>query len=161
MFRFSVVDGIGFGPYPSPKLADHLISSGFEIFVDLTEIMDTRYDFPMRIHFPIIDREIPRDLKSFDTFINTLIFLYHSGKRLFIHCKHGKGRTSTILIILLARIHNLPIEEIIQRVNNSYRKGHGAKTARTLPKHAIQARFIREYLERFSVDLVKESEEKV
>lgn len=58
------------------------------------------------IHSPINDFGIPADTESFLQDVNTIISLLKDGKRIFVHCHSGTGRTAIALALVLIHLGN-------------------------------------------------------
>lgn len=65
-------------------------------FPDLS--LDNNIQF---IHYPIVDHQIPNDIKSFHKLILYLCHLLENGHRILIHCRGGVGRTGTVCACIL------------------------------------------------------------
>jgi protein-tyrosine phosphatase len=65
------------------------------------------------VHFPIADRGLPADEPTFVVFIDDLIARINKGRKLYVHCWGGHGRTGTVMATLLARLHNIDAKEAL------------------------------------------------
>lgn len=135
---------LAFGPYPDPESFPQL--SEFDLCLDLTEQIVSTYDFSIKIRYPIEDTKIPIDMNSFNNLMELLVASIHNGKKIYIHCKYGRGRSSMVTILLLVLAFDYTLDEAIETVNRSYKNGHGKYSLKEVPPHKIQRKFIRKYL---------------
>lgn len=117
--NYLINDKIMFGWYPTdPKShgiysnnIEHLISTGRNVFINLTtrdersflykymDVVASKSQNPIFIHYEIEDSKIPTDMKSFREFINLLVSL--KDHNLYIHCRGGHGRSGVVAACLL------------------------------------------------------------
>lgn len=121
-----------FGGYPTQKDIEEYEKNGVRYFIDLTEEGEkginpykTKYKY---IHYPIKDRRLPTDWKSFAKFIinisNIIKNLNHDEKeKLFISCKAGHGRSGVVVACLLCYIHKMCPSDAITKTT----KYHGRR----------------------------------
>lgn len=55
------------------------------------------------INFPIRDRGVPEDIRTFKTLVSTLNSKLEQGQKIAIHCRMGIGRTSLLTASLLVK----------------------------------------------------------
>ncbi len=84
---------------------------------------------------PIADRRILSDESALDL-AKTIIWLIGIGKRVLIHCRGGKGRTGTIIGIVLGLIYNMDLNTILETLKTSFqsrinRKGPAPRMPQT------------------------------
>lgn len=118
-----------FGSFPSQEGVEELEREGVRFFVDLTHSYEqkitpykTLYNY---ISYPISDRKVPRDWKSFSCFIIKIADIINSLKsneKLFIHCKGGHGRSGVVVACLLCYIYNISPEEALQKTTKFHSK---------------------------------------
>ena len=108
-----IADGIFIGTNQccSMTLADVLKKEGIQADISLEgERLDQPFGVEMYIWIPVIDHEIP----TFDqvTFgIASLEKLVAEKKKVYLHCKNGHGRSSTMMTIYLMKNRNISYEE--------------------------------------------------
>jgi ribA/ribD-fused uncharacterized protein len=97
-----------FGSYPTQESVNELEEYGVRYFIDLTmegETLIVPYKTEYtRINYPIHDRRVPIDWKSFTLFIinlSKIIIELKSHERVYIHCKGGHGRSGVVVACLL------------------------------------------------------------
>jgi protein-tyrosine phosphatase len=71
--------------------------------------------------FPIEDRGIANDQKLI-TFIDLLVDLLQTGKKRYIHCYGGHGRTGIIVSLLMSRYFKIDIEVALAMIRKSHRQ---------------------------------------
>jgi len=115
-----IPDRIYFGPFPNQLLIDRLLDEKFDLIVNLTcedEIIynditnitnkdNIVYNITKKnyLNFPIKDNEIPDCILTYCNFIQKLKDHFNEGKKLYIHCRGGHGRSSMICVSLLYMI---------------------------------------------------------
>lgn len=123
-----------FGAYPTDTELEILRQMEFDFIVRLTLDLEKNVepyatDIP-QIHIPIKDNNVPQDWEYFSFQIVQLVELLRTGKRMFIHCKGGHGRSCLVVACILHYVTDTmnardAIEETIrihnQRTNMSIR----------------------------------------
>lgn len=111
LFGWYVTDPASSGNYSNN--VDLLIKTNRDVFINLTTSAERQgfYDYIPRVKsqipdamflsFEIPDCGIPQDLTSFTKFILELKGLFDQGKKLFIHCRGGHGRSGLVTACLL------------------------------------------------------------
>lgn len=141
-----IFNQLRFGKYPTQEQVDLLKEDGINLIVNLTEEMHIHYFFPLVIKYPIEDTKIPEDLDTFTDLLQLLFDSLKAGKKIFIHCRHGRGRSGTVTSILLILYFELNYDEAISLLNLNYRQGHGySKNNKSIPTHREQRELIRSY----------------
>jgi len=137
---------IAFGIYPDQEQVEHLSENGFTVCVDLTEQEYSTYTFDLKIRYPIKDTKIPENFNSFDILVGIICNLINSGQKIYIHCMHGRGRSSMTVACVLGKCLKISADQALELVNDAYKKGHGKYSNSTVPPHKQQRKFIRQYL---------------
>ena len=131
MDRYSICcDGkVVFGGFPTQEEVDYLEENGVVIFVDLTRYFEKgvkQYSTTGKyIKYPIRDHNIPYDPSSFNTFINSIVSNIQSlqnGKKIYIHCKGGHGRSSLVISCLLCKLKRCSALEAIGKTYKYHNK---------------------------------------
>ena len=74
-------------------------------------IPNPKVDF---VHLPIVDGSVTSDA-VLDRFVDDLIRRVRAGKRLYIHCWGGHGRTGTVVAIMLGRMYDVTTSQALER----------------------------------------------
>lgn len=103
-----------FGGYPTQTAVEEYENNGVRYFINLTEDGEkgiqpykTRYTY---IHYPIKDRRVPTDWKSFAYLIiklASIIKTLKNDEKLFLSCKGGHGRSGVVVACLLCYIYKM------------------------------------------------------
>jgi hypothetical protein len=112
------------GEYPgAPTRADALAKlatfrdAGVTVFIDLTEEVDGLQPYagllqevwpatgpqPTRHHLPIRDMSVPRDRAEMRAILDQIDEALAEGRRVYVHCWGGVGRTGTVIGCHLVR----------------------------------------------------------
>jgi protein-tyrosine phosphatase len=153
---------IMFGWYPTPNndgmLSNSihaLLSTGRNTFVNLvsmeersslfdyTSIVMRHVSNPIFIYYEIPDQRLPSDLNSYRELIQHLHTLVNEGRRIYIHCRGGHGRSGIVAACLLIHM-GYSSEEALVLVSNAH------KTREYIPDYpcpqtADQVEFVRNY----------------
>jgi protein-tyrosine phosphatase len=113
-----------------PPRLQSLLDLGIQVFIDLTEGPDysslmADLDFsqngkPLYVQFPIIDYTSPGK-DHMVTILNTIDTAICDGKKVYVHCFAGQGRTGTVVGCYLAR-HGITGKASLERIKH-LRKG--------------------------------------
>jgi len=113
-----------FGAYPTQLQIKELEDWGIEIFVNLTNEYERKilpYTTTKQvICFPIQDRSIPENLEEFCALVITLSDKIDLGKKIYIHCKAGHGRSGTLVSSLFCYRNNLTPEESFRKTTECH-----------------------------------------
>lgn len=77
-------------------------SESRELELENERVLCSKHDIEF-VNFPIQDRSIPEDLKSFANLIHKINDELKSDKRIAIHCRMGIGRTSVVAAAILVK----------------------------------------------------------
>lgn len=103
-------------------------------------------------HFPMKDQTTPNST-DFLLYINYILELLMRGRKVFIHCAGGHGRTGVYVAVLLALIYNITVEDALlrtqmyhnSRIENDKRQTHHVLS----PSTREQKAFVRQMCEYF------------
>ncbi len=126
---YRIDDQLMAGPYPGARIVpgsdsdlDALLYAGMDCFIDLTVVEEGReygrplppYESRLRTiaehrataveyrRFPIFDMEVP-DLETMIAILDAIDAARARGRRVYVHCLGGVGRTGTVIGCWLAR----------------------------------------------------------
>ncbi|HEX6638992.1 MAG TPA: dual specificity protein phosphatase family protein, partial [Steroidobacteraceae bacterium] len=118
------------GKYPggkTPKEAEArvkaLLDAGFDAFLDLTEAGELPpYDIylPGTVQYvrkPITDHGVPADTLIMSQILASLDALLRQGRRIYVHCRAGIGRTGTVIGCHLIEHGGLSPDAALLRLN--------------------------------------------
>lgn len=151
-----------FGGYPNADHFQELIQEGITVFVDLTTLReqgrlpfvykvppDTRY-----LHFPILDNQIPINRQAFLRLVYDVASLLKQGKKVYVHCKGGHGRSGVLVSSLLCYMHNITPDKALRMttVYHSQRPNLKAKWKHSrCPQEWRQQKFVMDLFEPVAV----------
>ncbi len=118
-----IKDLLYFGPYPNEEILQFL-ESRQALIVDLTTNMDNLAPYKTgskRIHYPIVDGEIPTDSMEFFDFLTRIILKLYQQTPIYIHCKGGHGRSGMVSACVLWGYFNVTPKKAIELVTISHR----------------------------------------
>ena len=151
-----------FGSYPTQETVDELEEICVRYFVDLTykgekKITEytTKYNY---IRYPIPDRKIPEDWKTFTEFILKLSSTIRHLKSkdddkhelLYLHCKGGHGRSGVVVACLLCYMGNYFPEKALELTSHYHSKRKNMREIwRTMgaPQNHVQKNFVYRFFE--------------
>jgi predicted NAD-dependent protein-ADP-ribosyltransferase YbiA (DUF1768 family) len=118
-----------FGSFPTQDVVGILQEHGVRVFIDLTGFHErktvpytTRYKY---IKYPIIDRGIPSDTKSFAQLILRIwaeLKKLEPGEKIYIHCKGGHGRSGIVVACVLCVYYGITTSEALYITSKSHAK---------------------------------------
>ena len=101
---YFIEDKALFGSFPTQETVHLLEDIGVRCFIDLTDSQECRitpYSTKYKsIKYPIVDRYIPENWKSFAQLVITICDIIHNldkGEKVYIHCKGGHGRSGILV----------------------------------------------------------------
>lgn len=78
-----------------------------------------KYKNILYLHFPIKDRNIVSD----DEILNLALYvvsLLGEGRKILVHCRGGKGRTGTLIVVVLSLLYGLTEKKAIEIANSQF-----------------------------------------
>lgn len=118
-----------YGAYPSQERVVELTAEHINVFVDLTEYNEegtVPYQADRVIKFPIPNGYPPNDWEAYSKFITSLGALIKDGLNVYLHCRAGHGRSSTVCVSLICYLEpDLHPELAIKRVADIHSKRDG------------------------------------
>jgi hypothetical protein len=116
-----------FGSFPSQETVLHLEEQGVRCFIDLTdsdESKTTPYVTKYRyIKYPIVDRKIPQDWKSFAQLVVKICQVIHNlgeGEKVYVHCKGGHGRSGIMVACIFCHYYGLNPDEALRQTSKCH-----------------------------------------
>jgi protein-tyrosine phosphatase len=100
-----------FGAYPTQHQIQQLEDWGVETVVNLTRDNEKKIR-PYRtkakvIQFIIPDRRVPEDVREFCALVIHLTREIKNGRKIYIHCKGGHGRSGLLVAAILCYLHKI------------------------------------------------------
>ena len=127
-----------------PRLQS-LLDAGIQVFIDLTEGQDYSSLFenlefshagkPVYIRHPITDYTAPGILQMVEI-LNTIDAAIHSGKKVYVHCFAGHGRTGTVVGCYLAR-HGITGKASLEKIQHLRKDLYGESPETDLQKNMV------------------------
>ncbi len=107
-----------FGACPTQDQVNELEEWGVDIIINLTydtekklSVYNTSREL---INWPIPDRGAPSNKAEFCTLVLYLARMLGEGKKIYVHCKAGHGRSGIITAALIAVTQQIPIREAME-----------------------------------------------
>ena len=127
-----------------------LCGAGIDYFIDLTEkgeMPDYRGLLPTRAQYlrsAIRDMDVPGEIAQMQQLQSRIRNARELGRRTYIHCRAGIGRTSLVVGCYLAE-EGLDGESALAQLNQLWRGCARAKSWPIVPQTAEQADYIRDW----------------
>lgn len=119
---YFIEDKALFGSFPTQQDVLFLEEMGVRCFVDLTrrdESKTTPYKTEyLYINYPIIDRKIPEDWKSFAKLVIRVCYIIRNlrqNEKIYVHCKGGHGRSGILVASIFCQYYGLSTEEALKQ----------------------------------------------
>jgi len=145
------------GKYPGGKNLKELerrlgplLDAGFDGFLDLTEegelpgYEDYLPGNVEHVRMPITDHGVPRDQAWMAAILAELDALLRQGRRVYVHCRAGIGRTGTVVACHLIE-QGLSPEDALVRLNEFWQTCDRSDTWPEVPETDEQRDFVRAY----------------
>ena len=117
-----------FGSYPTQEFADHLQEMGISYFIDLTEESDKHIikyhlnDNTKKINYPIRDKDIPDNIRTFSGFILGLMEIIKTKKKMYVHCRGGHGRSGIVVACLIKLYYDIDVDKALDLTYECHQK---------------------------------------
>jgi protein-tyrosine phosphatase len=127
-----------------------LCGAGIDYFIDLTvkdEMPDYRGLLPTRAHYlrsAIRDTDVPSEIAHMQQLQSRIRNARELGRRMYIHCRAGIGRTSLVVGCYLAE-EGLDGESALAKLNQLWRVCARAQNWPIVPQTTEQADYIRDW----------------
>ena len=125
-----------------------LVAAGVECFIDLTQSTEqAAYDIelPFSVEYlrkPIRDHGIPDKREHMAEILDCLHDALHSGRRVYVHCRAGIGRTGTVIGCLLVE-RGMSGEEALDELNRLWQQCERSKSWMSIPETEEQIDYVR------------------
>jgi ADP-ribosylglycohydrolase len=146
------------GKYPGGKNLQEmerrlgpLLDAGFDGFLDLTEAGEVPgYEnyLPETVTYvrkAVTDHGVPRDAAYMGEILAALDEMLAAGRRVYVHCRAGIGRTGTVVACHLIE-QGLAPEAALVRLNELWQGSDRSDTWPEVPETDLQRDFIRAYV---------------
>lgn len=124
---YFIQDKALFGSFPTQEIVHFLEDSGVRYFIDLTYSNEhntrpytTKYNY---INYPIIDRKIPENWKTFAQLIIktcNIINNLNNGEKIYVHCKGGHGRSGIFVASIFCYYYGISPEEALRQTSRCH-----------------------------------------
>lgn len=147
-----------FGRFPFQEEVEMLQYYGITHFLNLTQANEEYkgmklepYIAKKQISFPILEQNIPNDDDAFIDCMSSIRDIIRQGGKVYIHCKHGRGRSAMVAMIILAISFDLNTDRSVIEINEGHWLGHGGNHFKNkiIPPHTIQMEFAETFLDRW------------
>lgn len=150
------------GEHPSGRTEEttferlrRLLDAGIDCFIDLTEPGELgAYDklLPgaraagavVHLRKPIRDHGLPESTEQMEEILDELDSALAEGRRIYLHCRAGIGRTNLVAGCWLAS-GGLTGEEALQRLNELWRENARSQTWPSVPETEAQCDYVRDW----------------
>ncbi|HET9863285.1 MAG TPA: ADP-ribosylglycohydrolase family protein [Steroidobacteraceae bacterium] len=128
-----------------------LLDAGFDGFLDLTEESETASyqgylpEDAAYVRMPIVDHGVPRDAAQMSGILAALNDLLAEGRRVYLHCRAGIGRTGTVVACHLIE-SGLSPDAALDRLNELWQTSDRSDTWPVVPETDAQRQFVRAYV---------------
>ena len=135
-------------PKDAEKRVNALLEAGFDAFLDLTEAGELPpYDIylPGSVHYvrkPIVDHGIPTEPALMSQILATLQGFLSQGRRVYLHCRAGIGRTGTVVACHLIEQGGLSPRAALIRLNELWQQNQRSHTWPDVPETDEQRDFV-------------------
>jgi ADP-ribosylglycohydrolase len=137
----------GDGDRKTKKRLERLLDTGIDLFIDLTEEGEC-FDYcrllPASVahrRFPLVDHSVPEDAQRLRAILDVLAQALRAGRKVYVHCRAGIGRTGMVIGCHLAETGELA-ESALETLNHLWLQDARSAFWPRIPETAAQARFV-------------------
>src|SRR5437868_7403624 len=138
--------------------------AGIDSFIDLTEEGEMPPYAPLLSHettahrrLPITDHGVPESAQVMTDILNTIDAELAAGRRVYVHCRAGIGRTGTAVGCHLVRSGHEP-EAALERLQTLWQASGRSRSWPEIPETREQREFVREWREPAGIQLIDRCE---
>ena len=135
-------------PKEAEKRVNSLLAAGFDAFLDLTEAGELPpYDIYLPAHVqyvrkPITDHGVPSEAALMSQILAALAGLLTQGRRVYLHCRAGIGRTGMVVGCHLIEHGGLEPGAALIRLNELWQQNQRSHTWPDVPETEAQRDFV-------------------
>jgi len=143
------------GPSPEQtrERVTKLLAAGIECFIDLTfpgEVDPYEDDLPLGVEYlrkPIKDHGLPEQREHMREILDCVSDSLRSGRKVYVHCRAGIGRTGTVVGCLLAE-RGLSGEAALEELNRVWKQSQRSTSWDWIPETSAQGNYVRTWVPR-------------
>ena len=148
------------GEYPSGNaagIARHKIKAfldaGINSFIDLT-VPKEMFPYSGLLkgegieyqRFPIVDENVPADPRQMAAILDAVDAALEAGRKVYVHCQGGVGRTGTVVACWLQR-HGRTSAEALRELHGFWRTTERSRVMRRSPNRPVQVAWVKGWAE--------------